>query len=116
MARALGARANFVDKHKLRVIFGYWLTKSVGAGVAGSGFPESYLRAAQIPGGPLPIGTEGNGVKSMSAKRRLLSACSAALLASGLLAASDAQANLLIDVRMPDGSKAANISAGKGDN
>jgi len=49
----------------------------------------------------------------MSAKRRLLSACSAALLASGLLAASDAQANLLIDVRMPDGSKAGSISAGQ---
>jgi hypothetical protein len=54
----MGARANFVDKQKLRDIFGYWLVvaKTVGAGVAGgeAGFPESYLRAAQNPVGPLP--------------------------------------------------------------
>ena len=49
----------------------------------------------------------------MSSKRRLLSACTAALLASGLLAASEAQANLLIDLRLPDGTKASNISAGQ---
>jgi len=50
----------------------------------------------------------------MSSKRRLLSACSAALLASGLLATSQvAHADLLIDLRMPDGSKASNILAGQ---
>jgi len=103
-----------VDKHKLRDIFGCWLMveKSVGAGVADLNSRESYLRAAHNPLGPMPTGTEGNGVKSMSSKRRLWSACGAALLASGLLAASEAQANLLIDLRLPDGSKAANISAG----
>ncbi|HEV8378096.1 MAG TPA: hypothetical protein VGP99_04550, partial [Tepidisphaeraceae bacterium] len=50
----------------------------------------------------------------MSSKRRLLSACGATLLASGLLATSElAQANLLIDLRLPDNSKAANISGGQ---
>src|SRR5258705_2143618 len=50
----------------------------------------------------------------MSSKRRLLSACGATLLASGLLATSEsAQADLLIDLRMPDGSKASNILAGQ---
>ena len=56
--RAARARVNFVDKQKLRVIFGYQLTvaKTVGAGVAGgeAGFPKSYLRAAHNPVGPLP--------------------------------------------------------------
>ena len=50
----------------------------------------------------------------MSSKRRLLSACGATLLASGLLATSEsAQANLLIDLRMPDGSKSGSLSAGQ---
>jgi hypothetical protein len=49
----------------------------------------------------------------MSSKRRLLSACGATLLASGLLATSEkAQADLLIDLRLPDGTKAANIASG----
>ena len=54
--RAAGVRVNFVDKHELRDIFGYQLidAKTVGAGVAGGGFPESYLRAAHNPGGPMP--------------------------------------------------------------
>ena len=58
--RAVGARANFVDKQKLRDIFGYWLMvpKTVGAGVAAGesrlGIPESNLIAAQNPVGPLP--------------------------------------------------------------
>src|SRR5258706_4440877 len=122
-ARMPWGRGRILDKHKLRDIFRYWLTveKSVGAGVAGGeaggevgcGLSKSYLRAAQNPDGPLPTGTEGNGVKSMSSKRRLLSACTAALWASGLLAASEAQANLLIDLRLPDGTKASNISAGQ---
>jgi len=46
----------------------------------------------------------------MSSKRRLLSACGAALLASGLIATTQtAQADLLIDLRLPDGSKATTI-------
>src|SRR5258705_2008885 len=47
----------------------------------------------------------------MSSKRRLLSACTATLLASGLLSHS-AQANLFVDLRTPTGTKAADISAG----
>jgi hypothetical protein len=52
--RAAGVRVNFVDKQKLRVIFGYQLTdaKTVGAGVAGGEFSKSYLRAAHNPVGP----------------------------------------------------------------
>ena len=109
-----------MDKQKLRDIFGHWLLvrRTFGAGVAAGvsrlGFPESNLRTAHNPGGPLPTGTEGNGVKNMSSKRRLLSACGATLLASGLLATSEsAQANLLIDLRMPDGSKSGSLSAGQ---
>src|SRR5436309_990979 len=50
----------------------------------------------------------------MSCQRRLLSACTATLLASGLLATAEtARADLLIDLRMPDGTKAANITPGQ---
>src|SRR5258706_7060763 len=100
-ARMPWGRGRILDKHKLRDIFRYWLTveKSVGAGVAGGeaggeggcGLSKSYLSAPQNPDGPLPTGTEGNGVKPMSSQRRLFSGCTAARLASGPVAASEAQ-------------------------
>src|SRR5258706_11232003 len=97
-ARMPWGRGRILDKHKLRDIFRYWLTveKSVGAGVAGGeaggevgcGLSNAYLRGAQNPDGPLATGTKGKGGESKSSKRRVLCACPAAPLASGLLAAS----------------------------
>lgn len=46
----------------------------------------------------------------MSSKLRLLSACTATLLASGLLHSQSAHANLFIDLRTPTGTKSADIS------